>query len=170
MLSSMLVLSIMIGCNSNSVESTISQTDASSQDAHDHAHDHGDAGPHGGHLIELDGGAYHAEWLHDDQSEKVTVILLDGKAEQEVAISAPYVTIDIAVGQRRDSYQLMAVSADSDNDEAMASRFELVSPNLLVGLKMGEGVQATLTVDTGDKTLTGKIEHQPHDEHGHHHH
>ena len=39
---------------------------------HDHAHMHG---PNGGPVLELGDEEYHAEWLHDDESGKVTVVL-----------------------------------------------------------------------------------------------
>src|SRR5688500_14491837 len=39
---------------------------------HAHAHSHADEGPNGGHLIELGNEEYHGEWLHDDDSGKLT--------------------------------------------------------------------------------------------------
>ena len=163
------VVSLVTGCGFQSVESTSTKTTAT-EHAEDSGHQHGETGPNGGHIIELDQGQYHAEWLHDDESEKVTVVLLDDKPAQEVAISADYVTIDLAVGDQRNSYQLKAVRSSDRTATPEASRFELVSPSLLVGLKMGEGVDATLTVNIGEKTYAGPIEHQAHDQLDHHHH
>ena len=49
--------------------------------AHDHRdglrHAHPTTGPHGGRLIELGGGGYHAELRHDHATHTVTVDLLD---------------------------------------------------------------------------------------------
>ena len=165
------LVGLVTGCGTSSVEPTNAETASTGQThTHDHAHQHGETGPNGGHLVELNGGEYHAEWLHDDESSTVTVILLDDKPEQEIAIDAEHVTIEVAAGGKRESYELKATALTGDVDVPQASRFELASPNLLVGLKMGEGVDVSLTVEIGDKKYVGTIEHQPHDEHDHHHH
>lgn len=144
-------------------------------DADPHRGDEGDGhadapvGPHGGHLVRLGDGEYHGEWLHDDKTHTVTVILLDDQGEAEVAVPASEVRIDIAVGERHQSYALSAVNA-TDEDIPKASRFETVSDELLVHLNVGAGVTATLTVDVDGKLYMGRIEHHEHDDHDHHHH
>jgi hypothetical protein len=137
---------------------------------HPHEHAHSDEGPHGGHLIELGDEAYHAEWLHDEQSGKITVILLDGAAKEEVPIAADHVIINVAIeGQAPKQYQLAAVNPSGD-DPPQASRFEATEPVLMTALRVGEGVQASLSVDIGGKQYVGLIEHHAADDgHGHKH-
>jgi hypothetical protein len=133
---------------------------------HDHAH--ADIGPNGGHLLELGDGEYHAEWLHDDQTGKITVIILDEKPKEEVPIPVEKVVIEVAIGEARKSYDLPAVNLSQDA-VPKASRFEAIDEELLVALKVGEGVIATLTVDIGPRQYMARIEHHEHDAHGHHH-
>ena len=114
------LVALVTGCGSPSAESTSTQTTAT-EHADDSGHQQGETGPNGGHLIELDQGQYHAEWLHDDASEKVTVILLDDKPAQEVAIAAEHVTIDLAVGDQRNAYELKAVKPSDPAETSEAS-------------------------------------------------
>jgi hypothetical protein len=139
-------------------------------DAHSHHHDHGDIGPNGGHLIELGDGDFHAEWLHEDETGKVTVIVLDGNCDNEVGISAESINIDVAVADASapQSYQLRAIGR-SEGNEPTASRFELTDESLLVALKVGEGVTATLNLDIDGKQYMGRIEHHEHGGHSHDH-
>src|SRR6187401_3013788 len=64
---------------------------------HDHGHEHVHSGPHKGHLMEIGGEEYHAEWTHDE-SGKVTFYILDSEAKKEVPIAADEITIDVKVG------------------------------------------------------------------------
>jgi hypothetical protein len=159
---------LIAGCGRTS--STL-PTDQADGGGHSHDLTHGQVGPHGGHLVELGDGQYHAEWLHEDETGRITLIILDDKPEDEVAIAAKQVLVDIGVGGRRKSYPLEAVHTAEEEEKMKTSRFEIVSEELLVALKVGEGVSAILRVDVGGKTLTGQIEHHAHEDdgHGHHH-
>ena len=53
----------------------------------DHGHEHHHHGPHNGHVMEIGGEEYHAEWTHDE-SGKVTFYILDSDAKKEVPIEA----------------------------------------------------------------------------------
>lgn len=164
------LMGLFTGCNSLTTETgTSNSNDNHKGGNHTHAgHSHGHWGPNGGHLIELGDGEYHAEWLHEDDTGKVTVIILDEKSTKEVAIAADQLTIDVVVGESRKTYQLKAIGAN-DEDDSTASRFETVDQGLLVALKVGEGVHATIGVEIDEKLYTGQLEHQEHDDHGHHH-
>ncbi len=132
--------------------------------ASDHGHDHAHPahGPNGGHLVELGDEEYHAEWLHDDATGTVTVIILDGQVKDEVGIEAESLTINVAIeGQSPQTYELPAVNRSSD-DPPKATRFELSSEKLLTALQIGTGVHATLSVDIAGKQYVGKIEHHHH--------
>src|SRR5947207_1783574 len=63
----------------------------------DHGHDHVHQGPHKGHLMEIGGEQYHAEWTHDE-SGKVTFYILDSEAKKEVPIAADEIAIDVKIG------------------------------------------------------------------------
>src|SRR5689334_20069810 len=60
----------------------------------DHGHEHHHHGPHNGHLMEIGGEEYHAEWTHDE-SGKVTFYILDSEAKKEVPVAADEITIDV---------------------------------------------------------------------------
>ena len=137
-----------------------SQNDKSgTHSAHDHSH--GPTGPNQGHLIELGNEEYHAEWLHDDDSGAVTVIILDSTATQEVPISAADVKINVVVDGKPQQYTLDAVEVV----EGKSSRFRTVAEDLVIALNFGEGVEATLEVEINGTSFNGEIEH-----HHHHHH
>jgi hypothetical protein len=134
--------------------------------AHDHGHSHAEDGPNGGHLIELGQEEYHAEWVHDDDSGKLTLYILDGAAKKAVPISATSVTIEKKIGDKVDKYELQAVGRSETN--TTSAQFEITDKPLIEALKTaGQGVDATLHVDVNGKSFQGKIEHH---EHGHHHH
>jgi hypothetical protein len=135
---------------------------------HDHAHEHAAHGPHGGHLIEIASGKYHAEWTHDDPSENenaknVTIYILGEDAKTEHPIAAETVTINVAVeGKDPKQYELAAVNAT----DGKASEFTLDDPALIVDLGMaGEGVTARLNVEIDGEPHSAEMEH----DHEHHH-
>jgi len=153
-------LLVMFGCEPPA-QSTSTGT------AHDHGHDHGhhdhaDEGPNGGHLIELGDEQYHAEWLHDDDSGKVEVIILDGTAKQEVPVAADVVTITVDV-EGDQHYALEPTNAEN----GLASRFEIVAPDLVTALKLGDGVEVTLDIEIDGTPFSSTIEHLDHDGHDH---
>ena len=63
--------------------------------ADDHGHDHGEHahGPNGGELVELDGGAFHAEIGHDHEHGIIRVWVLGTDAKTPVAVEAPVVNL-----------------------------------------------------------------------------
>ena len=142
----------------------------SNSDSHNHAHDHGDdhdEGPHQGHLIELGDEEYHAEWVHEDESGKITVYILAGDAKTDLAIIAQQITITTVVKEKDPKdYSLAAVNATT-GDSPTAFCFEIVDKQLLIALKMSQGVQSSIAVEIKGKKYSGQIEH--HDHSGHHH-
>src|SRR6476646_8522499 len=107
----------LAGCNStaNHSEKTPKADEA-------HAHEHHHHGPHNGHMMELGGEEYHAEWTHDETG-KVTFYILDSEAKKEVPIAAEEITIDVKVGDNpAKEYKLAAVSPQ----DGKAAAFEIV--------------------------------------------
>jgi hypothetical protein len=136
---------------------------------HDHAHDHGAHGPHGGHLIEIDGGRYHVEWTHDDPAESenaknVTIYILGEDAKTEFPIDAQPVVINVAIeGKEPRQYELMPVNEAGGK----ASQFAIDDPALIVDLGMaGEGVTARLNLQIDGAPHSAEMEHD-HDDHHH---
>ena len=117
---------------------------------HDHAgHDHAELGPHGGHIVVLDPGHHHAEWVHLDEDNVVEVYLGD------LAESAQQVQF-VAEIQGKDpvSYDLKPAS-----DALGAGGYQLESPNLLTHIAMsdGEAAKVTLVVETDEGTLKAPL-------------
>jgi len=127
-------------------------------------HDHAEAGPHQGQLIELGEEEYHAELVHDDANQKVTIYLLDGKAKGNVPIPASEIVLNIMVGDKPTQFKLPAVP-DSSDPTGKSSRFELADKTLSEAVD-AKGPDAHLNVTIEGKPYTGVIKH---DEHEHHH-
>jgi hypothetical protein len=169
----LLVLAVVWGCGPAPTETAHEHSDgthaAAGHAGHDHDHgdhDHESLGPHEGHVLELGEEQYHAEWLHDDETGKVTVILLDSEIEEEVGTTAESVTISVAIGQSDQRQYVLPAVNRSDEDPPKASRFELVEPALITALQIGEGVEAVLQVEIDGQTFSATIEHEAH---GHEH-
>ena len=155
----------LTGCGGT--DKKVGKTDGGKAEEH---HDHPAEGPHGGHLLELaepgkeNKEEYHAEWLHEE-SGKITVYILDGKAKKEVPISAEKVVIKTVVGDATDSYDLEAMDR-TNSGKPTAFKFETESKELLGKLEtVGKTVAATLHVDVNGTPYEGKFEQ--HEEHKH---
>ena len=165
----LLVLSTFLwnsGCSSKAdPEPKSSQDEAKPEAPTEVAHDHPQAGPNGGKLIELgENEAYHAEWIGDDESGQVRIFILDGSAKEEVAIPAtPPIVISAKLADEELEYQLEAVKPTGD--PAMTAEFEIVNKQLVTLLRqIGHGVTAHLTADIKGQIYSGEF---PHD-HAHH--
>jgi len=159
---------MLAACNSSQPGMSPAAPVASDDHDHDHDHDHAHEalGPHGGHLVELGEEEYHLEWTHDDDSGLVTVYVLDAAGKESVGIPAETITIATEIDDTAE-YKLTAVSPTGE--PPVASQFELKDPALIQNLKMaGQGVEATVSLQIGDKLYTGKFEHHEHS-HDHDH-
>ncbi|MEX0727311.1 MAG: hypothetical protein WEB58_13405 [Planctomycetaceae bacterium] len=138
---------------------------------HEHGdgdHPHGEQGPHGGDLAELGKGEYHAEVIHDEETETVTVYLLDRSAKKSVSIDAESLRVNVTGVGEPQQYQLMAV-ADEDQGGEGSSRFELTDEALGTVLHH-EHAKARITVAIEGKSYSGMfpVTHEGHD-HGNGH-
>ena len=122
-------------------------------------HPHPSAGPHGGHLIELGNEEYHAELLHDDATDKVTIYILDAAAKKAVSVAQDAVSINALIDGKPRIFKLKAVSAVN----GLASQFELVSEELHEAIEDPETTKAKLNVTIDGKPFAGMIEHHDHD-------
>ena len=135
-------------------------------DADGHAgHHHVELGPHGGHLIELGDEAYHAEILHDDNTHSVSVYLLDGKAENTVAIASPVITIDVKAGGDSQRFTLTAVDLGQGEGSFC---FESIDKELCHALDE-EDSQSVLSVYIEGQSFTGTFAHVHDHDHDHDH-
>lgn len=150
---------LAIGCNSESP--VVTGEPPATPDTHEHPQE----GPHHGHLIELGDEEYHVELLHDDESGKVSIYVLDASAKEEVKISAADVTLNIVVAGTPRQFKLNAVGASDGGP----SQFEIVDKDLLEALEGTERTNARLSLSIDGKPYTGKIEHHAHGEHDHDH-
>ena len=135
-----------------------------------HAHAHPTEGPHGGTLIELGNEEYHAELVHEEAGEGVTVYVLDGAAAKQVPIAATEITINVTHDGVPRQFAL-AASADDGDPAGKSSRF--VSEDEDLGGHLDEeGGTARLVLTIAGKSYRGKIDHDhdhDHDHEGHDH-
>jgi hypothetical protein len=124
---------------------------------HDHAHMHG---PNGGPVLELGDEEYHAEWLHDDETGKVTVVLLDKAAKKEVTIESAEIAIEVKIADSEKTYALPAAGGT----DKPSARFELEDKALLAALEGAgqEGTEAVLKVTINGKEYKAKFEPHEH--------
>lgn len=127
---------------------------------------HPSEGPHHGGLIELGKEEYHAELVHDEDAEQVTIYVLDGSAKTAVPIEAKEVTINVQHDGQPEQFQL-AAQPDQGDPEGKSSRFISDNAELIEHLDE-EGATARLVLKINGKSYNGQISHS-HDHAGHKH-
>lgn len=151
-LATSLLVFIFAGCNPPSAQED-------GHDGHGHHHHHEELGAHGGHVTDpFADGKYRAEWVHEDDLNKVSVMILDEAGSNESINAVEKVVIQININDQATDYELAAV----DSSDGKASRFEIVSESLIVALKVGEGAAAELRIDVDGETCVVPIEHHDH--------
>lgn len=130
-----------------------SQDDHSDQDHADH--DHGDheghshAGKHGGHVVVLEPGHVHAEFVHLDE-EEILEIYVDEIADKVTAVQVVAET----VGQDAKVYDLEEASATLGTGGYQVKDALLITH---IGMADGETNKVTLKVETADGTMTAQL-------------
>ena len=79
-----------------------------------HAHAHPAEGPHHGTLIELGREDYHAELVHDDKADTVTIYILDAAATEAVPIAAAPLLLNVRAGGTAQQFPLAAKPQSTD--------------------------------------------------------
>jgi hypothetical protein len=125
-----------------------------------HAHAHPSEGPHHGSLIELGREDYHAELVHDDATNTVTIYMLDGAAKDAVPIDAKQLTLNLLVGGKPQQFQLTAQPQPTDQ-EGMCSAFSSASEPMCKALD-AKGTTGRLNVPIAGKVFSGRIDAHTH--------
>ena len=160
-----------VGCT-NEVSSDGPETSSppATVDTHgDHGgHAHPSEGPHHGGLIELGNEEYHAELLHDDETDTVTIYILDGSAAKQVPIDATEISINAKHDGQPEQFALTAEPDDSD-PAGKSSRFVSRDKELAHHLDE-DGAEPRLVLTINGKSYRGTISHDHgHDHEGHDH-
>ncbi|MFM7109223.1 MAG: hypothetical protein ACKOZU_11620 [Planctomycetaceae bacterium] len=120
-----------------------------------HAHDHPTEGPHHGALIELGKEDYHAELVHDDATDTVTIHILDAAAVKAVPIPAKQLTLNVRSAGEAQQFSLAAVPQEAD-PEGSASAFAAKDKALCRTLD-APGASGRLNVEIGGKVYVGRV-------------
>ena len=125
--------------------------------AADPKHVHPEHGPHHGALVELGDEEYHAELLHDDDTDTVTIYILDGSAKHQVPIEAKDVALNAKLDGKPVQFKLPALP-DRFDPAGKSSRFAGKGHELCEVLD-SEKADVRLRVTIAGKSYTGKVEH-----------
>jgi hypothetical protein len=153
------------GCNNQPAQVAPAQQTGTSLEEE---HDHGAHGPHDGDIVELGGGEYHAEVVHNHDAQVVTVYLFDEFLKKAAPVATESITINLTVDGKPSQFKLPA-APESGDPTGTSARFELKDAALCEALD-AQGVDARLSVMIQSQAFTGTIEHAGHDhEHEHDH-
>jgi hypothetical protein len=131
--------------------------------SHEHEHAHGEHGPHDGELIELGGGKYHAELVHDEAAKTVTIYLLGGDAKTALPLSEESLVISAVVDGQPQRFVLAAKPVEGEA-AGQSSRFESNDEALGTAIDNPDS-KARLDVTIEGRPYTATLAH----EHGHEH-
>ena len=120
-----------------------------------HAHAHPTEGPHKGALIELGKEDYHAELVHDDATDTVTIYILDSSATKPVPIAAKQLTLNMRVDGRPQQFLLAAQPHDGDA-AGSASAFAASGKRMCQALD-SKAASGRLNVEIGGKVYVGNV-------------
>ena len=120
-----------------------------------HAHSHASEGPHHGSLIELGREDYHAELVHDDATDTVTVYILDASATKSVPITAQQLTLNMRAAGKPQQFTLVARPQQGEGGGS-ASAFTARSKELCAAID-ARGATGRLNVEIGGKVYVGKV-------------
>ena len=125
-----------------------------------HAHAHPEKGPHGGSLIELGKEDYHAELVHDEATDTVTIHILDGGATRPVPIPAGRLVLNLRVAGKPRQFFLPAAPRAGDPD-GLASAFAASDAQLCKALHAA-GSSGRLNVEIAGRQYVGRVEGHTH--------
>jgi len=125
-----------------------------------HAHAHPTEGPHHGSLIELGREDYHAELVHDDKTDTVTIYILDAAAAKAVPIAASQLTLNVRAAGAAQQFPLTA--QPQSTDPAGASSAFAATDKQLCKLLDAKGSSGRLNVEIAGKRYVGRVESHSH--------
>jgi len=149
------------GCGGAATDPPAGKAEHRDGHGHDHGRAHAETGPHQGQLIELGDEEYHAELLHDDATHRITIYLLDGKAEKCVPLAEAELTLNLVVAGKPTQFRLPA-APQADDPTGRSSRFEAVDPKLCEALD-DKQTKGRLNVTIAGKPFAGEIAPHEHD-------
>lgn len=154
------LLLICGGCNQSKDEYLPVEEGVEVVEEHAHAHE---AGPHGGHLIELGDHDFHAELVFDKETKKITVYVLEHEPEETHAIDSKELALNLMIDEQPAQFLLLAVSQEGD-PEGKSSRFELAGDEQITEhIHDEEDLHGRVNVKIDGKDYSGEIAH----DHGH---
>ncbi len=149
-----LVVLVMTGCAEEHADQPSTTTAPA---AHQPADAHPTQGPHAGALIELGQEEYHAELVHDEASNLVTIYVWDAGIKHPVPIEAGELIVNLSQDGQPEQFAL-AASPTVDDPAGQSSRFTSTSPALAAELDHSHG-DAHLVVKIAGKQYRGAIAH-----------
>lgn len=120
-----------------------------------HAHAHPTEGPHHGSLIELGREDYHAELVHDDTTDTVTIYILDAAAAKAVPIAAKQLMLNVRAAGKVQQFPLAAQPQTTDPDGS-SSAFAATDKQLCTLLDT-KGSSGRLNVEIAGKRYVGQV-------------
>jgi len=148
----------IVGCGSGEVAER-NAAGSGSPHGHSHTGDYGHRGPHDGHVIELGHDhKYHAELVENDDSERLTVYILD-RDLNEISIDQKSIVLILSAGGETTSYKLDAV--DHARSPAV-SRFESTDKALFHTWEQYADLTGKLRVTIEGVSYVGRVAHHSH--------
>lgn len=123
-------------------------------------HEHGDAGPHHGQIVELGGGDYHAEIVDEHDTGKVTVYLLDSQAKKPAATDHQVLVINVTIAGKPKQFSLAALPLENE-PAGHSSRFEISNQELTEALH-DANAKGRVNVTMNGKAFVGDIQRHMH--------
>ncbi|NBW86722.1 MAG: hypothetical protein EBR23_07825 [Planctomycetia bacterium] len=120
-----------------------------------HAHAHPGEGPHRGTIIELGKEDYHAELVHDEKTDTVTIHVLDASATKAMPIPAKQLTLNVRAGGKPRQFLIKPVPQVGEPADS-SSVFAVTDKELCRALD-APGATGRLNVEIGGKVYVGKL-------------
>jgi hypothetical protein len=139
--------------------------DHAAHDDHGHDHDAHAHGPHEGELVELGGGKFHGEVVHQHDEHLVIVYLLGADAKTATPVAATEVSVNLMVAGKPSQFKIPA-APDAADPAGKSSRFELKDEALCDALDAADA-KARLNAEIEGQAFTGEIAHHAHEGHDH---
>jgi len=125
-------------------------------------HHHHDAGPHGGHIIEL--GDYHGE-VSLDKDRVLTLYILGGDAATAAPVTDATAKVRAKVGTAQKEIPLKAAPLDGETD-GKTSRFTAAADQVPTEIIDVEDLAGDVILVIAGKETVGTIEHDHDHDHG----